>query len=193
MVFTPPHREIRDRYPGLYVGQVEDNDLGLGRVQVSVPSVFDHNEPDAFVWARPCFPYGHFFVPEVGDKVWITFENGLPEHPVWLGIWYPEGTLPDDANGSPPVKRLLRSAKNQIVLLDDTDDSEAIIIRDKAGNRIELNSTSGSETVIVSDVTGNRIELRSDGVLIQCVQNLTIDASGKNIVIKASSVDIQQS
>jgi len=192
MVFTPPHRETRERYPGLYVGQVEANDLGLGRIKVSIPSMFDETNPDFFVWARPCFPYGHFFVPEVGDKVWLAFENGDPSSPVWIGVWYPDGAVPPDADVSPPVKRLIRSAKGHAILFDDTDDSEAVIIQDKAGNRIELQSASGNEAVIVSDKTGNKIELRSDGVLIKCVQNLTIDASGKEIVIKANSVDVQQ-
>jgi hypothetical protein len=192
MVFTPPHRGIRERYPGLYVGQVEGNDLDLGRIQVSIPSMFDETDPDFFVQARPCFPYGHFFVPEVGDKVWLAFENGDPNSPVWIGIWYPDGNVPPDADVSPPVKRLICSAKNHSILFDDTDDSEAVIIQDKAGNRITLQSASGNEAVIISDKTGNKIELRSDGVLIKCVQNLTIDASGKEIIIKASSVDVQQ-
>lgn len=192
MVFSPPHRPTPTRYPGLYVGQVEGNDLGLGRIQVSIPALFDEANPDLFVWARPCFPYGHFFVPEVGDKVWLAFENGNPSHPVWLGIWYPQDTIPTEADVSPPVKRLIQSAKNHTLVFNDTDDSEAVVLQDMAGNRVELNSASGSEAIIVSDKTGNKIELRSDGVLIKCVQNLTIDASGNDIVIKASSVDVQQ-
>ena len=192
MVFTSSYQENQKPYPGLYVGQVEGNDLDLGRIQVSIPSLFDQTDPDFFVWARPCFPYGHFFVPEVGDKVWLAFENGNPSSPVWLGIWYPESSVPSDADVSPPVKRLIRSAKGHTVLFDDRDDNEAVIIQDKAGNRIKLQSTSGSEAVTISDKTGNKIELRSDGLLIKCVQDLTIDASGKNIVIKASSVDVQQ-
>jgi uncharacterized protein involved in type VI secretion and phage assembly len=157
-------------FPGLYVGEVvkvED----LGRIQVVVPAIFDQTTPEAYVRARPCFPYGHFFVPEVGDKVWVAFEHGQPEAPVWLGIWYPDGKVPAEANVSPPVKRVIRSAAGHVVILDDTAGSEKLILKDKSGNSIEL---SGS------------------GVLIKCAQNLTIDASGKDIVIKANSVDIQQ-
>jgi uncharacterized protein involved in type VI secretion and phage assembly len=164
-------REIAGlRFPGLYVGDVvkiED----LGRVQISVPAIFDQTTPESLAWARPCFPYGHFFVPEVGDRVWVAFEHGDPSAPVWLGIWYPAGRVPAEANVSPPVKRVIRSAKGHVVIMDDTGGSEKLILQDKAGNRIEL---------------------RGDGVLIKCTQNLTIDASGKDIVIKASSVDIQQ-
>jgi uncharacterized protein involved in type VI secretion and phage assembly len=157
-------------YPGLYVGKVEKIE-DRGRVQISVPAIFDQTTPESFVWARPCFPYGHFFVPEVGDKVWLAFEHGDPAAPVWLGIWYPAGAVPAEANVSPPVKRVIRSAKGHVIILDDTAGSEKLILKDKAGNSIEL---SGS------------------GVLIKCTQNLTIDASGKDIVIKASSVDIRQ-
>ena len=35
--------------------------------------------------------------------------------------------------------------------------------------------------------------MRQNAVLIKCVADLTIDASGKNVVIKANSVDVQES
>jgi hypothetical protein len=158
------------RFPGLYLAQVETVE-DQGYLQVSVPSIADQAKPDLFVWARPCFPYGHFFMPEKGDKVWLAFENGDPTAPVWLGVWYPQGKVPQEAQASPPVKRVIRSAKGHLVILDDTDGSEQLVLQDKGGNRIEL---------------------RGDGVLIKCVQDLTIDASGKNVVIKASSVDVQK-
>ena len=157
-------------FPGLYLAQVETVE-DQGYLQVSIVTLIDEVKPDRFVWARPCFPYGHFFMPEKGDKVWVAYENGDPGAPVWLGIWYPQGKVPQEAGGTPPVKRVIRSAKGQLVILDDTDGKEQVVLQDKAGNRIEL---------------------RGDGVLIKCVKDLTIDASGQNVVIKASSVNVQQ-
>src|SRR5262245_18722840 len=104
MVWGMPRGITGITFPGLYVGRVEKVE-DLGRVQVSVPAIFDQTTPEAFVWARPCFPYGHFFVPEVGDKVLVAFEPGEPTAPVWFGIWYPSGAVPAEANVSPPVKR----------------------------------------------------------------------------------------
>jgi hypothetical protein len=138
-------------FPGLYAGTVRavDDPDKLGRIKVSVPSVYGRESTELDAWARPCFPSGHFFVPDVGDRVWIAFENGDPSFPVWLGEWYPAGALPARTDVTPPTTR------------------------------------------VVEDATGNRIELTPDGISLHAAGNLTIEAPGKNIVIKASSVDVR--
>jgi uncharacterized protein involved in type VI secretion and phage assembly len=170
-------RDAAPRFPGLYVARVEalettDTTEKLGRIQVSIPSIFEASDPTAFAWARPCMPFAHFFVPDVGDYVWVAFENGDPSAPVWLGIWYPDGKVPSQADVWPPLKRVIRSTSGHVIVMDDTEGSEALTITDKFGNSIEM---------------------RENAVLIKCVADLTIDASGKNVVIKASSVDVQES
>ena len=84
-----------------------------GRIKVHVPQV--HGEefiiPDQLPWAEPCFPllgggkpevleegeeqgegskYGHGVValPPVGSTVWVGFEHGHPNRPIWFGTWY---------------------------------------------------------------------------------------------------------
>ena len=42
-------------------------------------------------WADACMPPGLFFVPKVGDGVWIEFEEGNATQPIWSGIWYRGG------------------------------------------------------------------------------------------------------
>ncbi len=166
------------RFPGVHAGVVKDvsDPDELGRIQVAVPAVFDGDGPDAAAWARPCFPWGHFFVPEVGDHVWVAFEGGDPTAPVWLGAWYASGATPADAAVSPPVKRLVVSASGHEILLDDTSGSERVLVRDKAGSTIEL---------------------KADGVHVTSAADLTIEASGSmtlqaaTMVLKASSVDVQ--
>jgi hypothetical protein len=158
------------RFPGLYAGTVEGVRKD-GRLEVSVPAVFDQTAPSAHALARPCFPYGHFFVPVVGDRVWIAFENGDPTAPVWLGVWYPDGKVPEKADTDPPVKRVIRTSAGQLVIIDDTE---------------------GAEQLVLADKTGSRIELRTDGVLIKCARDLTIDASGRQVQVKASRVDITE-
>lgn len=167
---VPDTNRITGRFFGLYAATVMAVRAD-GRLEVIVPAIYDGTEPESHALARPCFPYAHFFVPEVEDKVWIAFENGDPAAPVWLGVWYPDGATPSEAEADPPVKRVVRSPAGQLVIIDDTE---------------------GAEQVILADKTGNRIELRTDGVLIKCVRNLTIDASGKQIEIKADKVDVKK-
>jgi uncharacterized protein involved in type VI secretion and phage assembly len=157
-------------FPGLHAGKVEQVD-GQGRVKATVPSVFDKDAPEMSVWARPCFPYGHFFVPEPGDLVWIAFEGGDPQAPVWLGSWYPQGSVPSEAQADPPRKRVIRSSSGHLIVLDDTH---------------------GKERLVLADATGSRIELSGNGVTITCAGDLTIDATGKTVSILAKLVKIEK-
>lgn len=172
------------RFPGLYAGTVEGARKD-GRLEVSVPAVYDRTAPEAHALARPCFPYGHFFVPAVGDKVWVAFENGDPTAPVWLGVWYPQGGVPAEADADPPAKRVVRTSAGQVVIIDDTKDSEKIVIADKAGNRIELRT----DGVLIKCVKKLTIDA-SEQIEIKCAKKLTIDASGQQFEIKASKVNI---
>lgn len=200
MVFTdsmPPAPTTQ--YPGLYDGTVrnvekdsQQQPLKRGEIMVSIPSIYDQERPEDWILARPCFPYGHFFVPNPGDKVWLAFQNGDPCKPVWLGIWYPKDSLPTEVDVSPPLKRLIRSSPNHQILINDMGDEESLLISDHVGNTVELISKADNEALILRDKAGSSIELKGDGVFIKAAQNLTIDASGKEVVIKASSVDVQQ-
>lgn len=101
------------RFYGVYRGKVHDvNDPSRkGRLLVKVPQVNGDGELD---WAMPCFPYltqtpaleataavdgthTHAVtgktkkitlrLPKRGDPVWVMFEAGNPDRPVWLGTW----------------------------------------------------------------------------------------------------------
>lgn len=82
-------------YPGLYRGVVVDNDdpEELLRVKVKVVQLLG---PDAVLpWAWPSiFPVCDAVAPAVGDPIWIMFEAGDIEHPVWMGSWASEDPPP---------------------------------------------------------------------------------------------------
>lgn len=81
---------------GKYRGRVESvaDPIGLMRIQVTVPAVLD----EASVWATPCVPVGYLGVPAVGSGVWVEFEGGDSEFPIWSGCWL-EG--PGTVSGQP--------------------------------------------------------------------------------------------
>jgi len=83
---------------GKYRGQVENNvdPQQQGRIQVSVPAVLGEGR---LSWAMPCVPYagsgvGFFAIPPVGANVWVEFEGGDPDYPIWSGCFWGMGEVP---------------------------------------------------------------------------------------------------
>ena len=82
------------KFYGKYRGFVVDNvDPGqLGRLKLRVPSVLGNEVVSG--WALPCASYGgdanqgFFFIPEVGAGVWVEFEEGDLEFPIWVGTFW---------------------------------------------------------------------------------------------------------
>lgn len=90
--------EFQDQYFGKYRGTVTNNidPKQLGRVQVSVPAVLG----DGFLsWAMPSVPWagpgvGFFAIPPVDANVWVEFEAGDLERPIWSGCFWGLGEVP---------------------------------------------------------------------------------------------------
>ncbi|MBI9048803.1 MAG: hypothetical protein JEZ00_05275 [Anaerolineaceae bacterium] len=83
---------------GKYRGKVENNidPMMLGRVQVSVPSVLGDG---SLSWAMPCVPYagsgvGFFMIPPNGANLWVEFEGGDIDYPIWSGCFWGIGEVP---------------------------------------------------------------------------------------------------
>ena len=83
---------------GKYRGKVENNvdPMQLGRVQVGVPAVLGGGR---LSWAMPCVPYagpgvGFFAIPPVGANIWVEFEDGKPDSPIWSGCFWGTGEAP---------------------------------------------------------------------------------------------------
>lgn len=106
---------------GKYRGQVQNNvdPMMLGRLQVSVPAVLGEGR---LSWAMPCVPYagdgvGFFAIPPVGANVWVEFEAGDPDYPIWSGCFWGTGEVP--AQPALPFVKVLQT--DSIMLkLDDT-------------------------------------------------------------------------
>lgn len=93
--------------PGIYRGKVESNldPLQQGRLQVSVVGVPGASSSS---WARPCAPFaasgkGGFVLPPSGANVWVMFEAGNPQDPVWMGGFWDAQSLPP---ASPAVEEM---------------------------------------------------------------------------------------
>lgn len=85
-------------YFGKYRGKVENNvdPMQMGRIQVSVPTVLGDG---TLSWAMPSAPFGgpgvgFFAVPPVGANVWVEFEGGDTDYPIWTGCFWDAGETP---------------------------------------------------------------------------------------------------
>ena len=83
---------------GKYRGKVENNidPMMLGKIQVSVPAVLGEG---SLSWAMPCVPFagngvGFFMIPPVGANVWVEFEGGDIDYPIWSGCFWGVGETP---------------------------------------------------------------------------------------------------
>ena len=213
------------RFFGKYRGWVVDNEdpARLGRLRLSVPSVLG---PDVVTgWASPCAPYGGaadqglFLVPEREARVWVEFEEGDLEFPVWVGTFWskpadgsqvprPNGT--DGAeDGEPqtvPTCKTIRTLKKHTLQFEDADGAEGILLREgKKGHLVTLNADGitvtdatgnkvvlGGEAIRLTDATGNAIEMTKSGLTITAKAPLTIDASGQDVQIIGKSIALTQ-
>lgn len=96
------------RFYGKYRGKVLDNidPLFQGRILADVPAI----SGSLLNFALPCTPYagpdvGFYAIPPIGANVWIEFEGGDPDYPIWAGcFWGPEDILHVPEPPPPEVK-----------------------------------------------------------------------------------------
>lgn len=105
---------------GKYRGKIEVNidPMQIGRVQVSVPAVLGDGR---LSWAMPCSPYGgasvgFFAIPPVGANVWVEFEAGDPDYPIWSGCFWGKGDAP--AQPAIPQMKVLKTDSIKLALSD---------------------------------------------------------------------------
>ncbi|HEX5503425.1 MAG TPA: phage baseplate assembly protein V [Thermomicrobiales bacterium] len=105
---------------GKYRGKVQNNvdPLQLGRVQVSAPAVLGDGR---LSWALPCVPYagpgvGLFTVPPIGANVWVEFEGGDPDYPIYSGCFWGTGEVP--ALPAVPQVKVLKTDSVTLTLSD---------------------------------------------------------------------------
>jgi hypothetical protein len=133
----------RGPFWGKYRGVVSDNrdPLFLGRVRAKVADVLGENESG---WAMPSVPYagngvGLFLIPPTQASVWIEFEHGDPDYPIWTGCFWAQGELP----ASPAVAETkVLKTDNATVTLSDLPGIGGVTIETKDGKKITMSALS---------------------------------------------------
>ena len=153
------------RYHGKYRGTVVDtaDSTKRGRLKVRVPAVMGDQE----VWAMPCVPYagaslGLFALPPAGTSVWVEFEGGEINQPIWAGCFWKDGEI------------------------DSADAVEAIAFWKTPGLTVRIDSDSG--TVEIETSGGAKITLKSDGIKIEAPE-VELSGNGGSCKVSASGFD----
>jgi uncharacterized protein involved in type VI secretion and phage assembly len=124
-------------------------------------------------WAMPCFPFtgrnmGWWALPQIGAGVWLEFEQGDLDYPIWSGCWFGgSDELPDDALAAPP-------------LLPN------IVIQSQTQNKIVISDIPGVGGISLKTRTGAEITIDDLGITISNGKGASIKMIGPTVVIETS-------
>lgn len=184
------------KFFGKYRGKVTSSQdpQNLGRIQVSVPAVLGSGH---LSWAMPCTPYagkdiGMFAVPPVGSNIWVEFEGGDLDSPIWSGCFWGEGELPQNARVSEPDKVQVFRTAGITCTLSNLGNNKGVTLEVKSpvvqrplkmvfnADGIEINNNDQLTLKLTADI----IELNNRG-------SSTITIAADSIQLKESAVEIK--
>lgn len=134
-------------YLGKYRGTVITNldPLNKGRLLVSVPGALGLAPS---TWAMPCVPMagiqtGIHALPPIGAGVWVEFEQGNPDYPIWVGcFWGSAAEVPSMSKAVPPLIAgitLQTPFQNGITISDLPGPTGGILLKCATGASITVN------------------------------------------------------
>lgn len=161
---------MSERYYGKYRGMVLNNidPMQQGRLQVQVPDVAGLAPAS---WAMPCVPIaglqnGMVALPVIGSGVWIEFEQGNPEFPIWVGcFWGSAAEIPALALATPPGL-------------------PAITFQTPLQNGLSISDLPGpTGGIMLKSATGATLIVNDTGIYIQNGKGASITLLGPSVTI----------
>ena len=161
-------------YFGKHRGMVINNidPMQRGRLQVQVPDVLGVG---ASSWAMPCMPLtgpqmGTYFVPMIGAGVWVEFEGGDPDYPIWTGgFWGSAAEVPTLALAGLPT-------------------SPNIVLQTSGQNSIVISDVPGTGGIMLKSATGAMILINETGITISNGQGATIMLTGPTVTVNQGAL-----
>ncbi|CAB4185223.1 hypothetical protein UFOVP1492_98 [uncultured Caudovirales phage] len=140
--------EYFGRYYSSYRGTVVSNEDPdhLGRLRLKVPQIYGDEQPERWAFAKGMYSgnqHGLYAMPQQGDLVWVSFENGDPRYPIWQ-------------YGHPVSKELIPDSERP--------KPDAVVLLTPAGQKILLDG--GGKLVRVEDANGNAVLLSEAGISV---------------------------
>ncbi|QQP98140.1 phage baseplate assembly protein V [Lysobacter enzymogenes] len=170
------------QFPGLYRGTVTLNTDPefRGRLLLMIPDV------TTFVpstWAEPCTPLagptgpgmGVYMVPTVGAAVWVMFEHGDVNKPVWMGCRF------DTQADAPSMSKLSNPLDPSIII--STVLQNQLIISD-------LPPTPLTGGIVLQTTTGAMLVVNDSGIYIDNGKGASIWLVGPTITFNKTAMAI---
>ena len=167
----------KTKFYGKYRGTVTTNvdPMKLGRIMATVPDVHGFNPS---TWALPCVPVagvqmGFYAVPPMGANVWIEFEQGDIDHPIWVGcFWGSQTDMPGPA-------------------LLVTPGLDAIILQTTLQNTLSISDMAGpTGGIAMKTVSGAMILINETGITLSNGQGATILLTGPTVSINQTALTV---
>lgn len=163
-------------YFGKFRGVVTDNQDPhmLGRLRARVA---DQSGSREIGWATPCAPFGgdksgFFAVPPKDAGVWIEYENGNPDLPIWTGCWWGR------TEEMPPT------------LLTRPPHSQKVMLRTPAGHTVLLDDTPNTGGITLETATGQKIAMTAQGIEISSGTGATVVLKGRQVSINNGALEV---
>ena len=165
------------KYYGKYRGVVLNNvdPMQIGRLMIQVPDVAGLIPSS---WAMPCVPIagiqnGMVALPIIGSGVWVEFEQGDPDHPIWSGcFWGTAAEIPALALMVPPGV-------------------PGITFQTPLQNGVTINDVPGpTGGIMLKSATGATIIVNDTGIYIQNGKGASIVMTGPTVTINNGALVI---
>jgi hypothetical protein len=163
------------RHYGKYRGTVLNNidPLQIGRVNVQVPAVTGLLPSS---WALPCVPVagkqmGTFMVPQIGSGVWVEFENGDINLPIWVGgFWGSVAEVPALALAGVPA-------------------SPSLVFQSAGQNSVSISDLPGpAGGLLLKCRSGAFISISELGIVLSSGQGATITMTGPIVAVNQTAL-----
>lgn len=187
-----------NKFFGKCRGKVENNvdPMELGRVQITAPAVLGKG---SLSWAMPCVPYagdnvGFFAIPPVGANIWVEFEGGDTDYPIWSGCFWGKGEVPVS-----PALAEVKMFKTEGITLELNDQPNAggvTLLVDEPGVSAPLKMVFDSNGILIENdpvkitITSEAIEMLIDPVSIKITAE-DIELKNDPSTLKLTSSDLE--
>lgn len=199
--------ESYKRWFGIFRAVVVDieDPMFLDRVRVRIPEVLGNTVTD-WVWPKSAAS-NWSWKPIIGDHVWVEFENGDIDRPLYSGSWYSldtnnnnKSTIPDEVLEEYARTRAIKSPAGHKIIVRDPDPEDTAVengisITTVYGHKIDMKDGDDDKKISIETPGGHKIEMDDKNTVLSIAHSdgttkIEIDNSGKVTVTANGQIEL---